>query len=228
MVGILACRGDRRPSPTDHRGQNHMQPDKKQRRLSFCRPVSTDRVSGVHGSKTSFVNCPICARSVPGLTINFHVDECLLLSSLQQAESNASPERPSNRSSGATGHQAEGGPSTDKEAPFTTPKALDHEGNVPPRVAPNRPLINTYHIHHDDLILTCSGGPHRCESVGRRGAIIPLSSLVRPFPKISLRDLPGQWLFDDFITAEEEAIILHMLDTKPPGWVDKTFNGRQR
>ena len=42
------------------------------------------------------------------------------------------------------------------------------------------------------------------------------------------RDLPGQFLYEGFISQEEEDQILNMLDTQPPEWREKTFNGKQR
>ena len=60
-----------------------MHHDKKQRLLSFApKQRSNDRTKPEH----AFVNCPICQRSVPRLTVNFHIDECLSKGSGQHDE----------------------------------------------------------------------------------------------------------------------------------------------
>ena len=40
--------------------------------------------------------------------------------------------------------------------------------------------------------------------------------------------LPGQFLFQDFISKAEEAELLDLVDNHPPHWKNSTFNGTHR
>ncbi|GAX85272.1 hypothetical protein CEUSTIGMA_g12691.t1 [Chlamydomonas eustigma] len=99
----------------------------------------------------------------------------------------------------------------------------------------------------------CSAGEHGYEDMQKLGST---SNHVKTRPEITLsltnkgdfgeypklyklasdftctgsphRDLPGQWLFEGFVTAEEEGQLLKILDTHPPDWREKSVNGRQR
>ena len=38
----------------------------------------------------------------------------------------------------------------------------------------------------------------------------------------------GEYLFPDFVSPEEEAQLIHMLDHEEPAWRDSSFNGKYR